>query len=78
MAVQVRDVGRNEPCPCGSGKKYKQCHASQATRMTTGQMLMVILVSVILVGGLVLAVTSRQEHTGQASGVWSEEHGHYH
>ncbi|MGL6311367.1 SEC-C metal-binding domain-containing protein [Aeromonas sp. 96A] len=18
-------VGRNEPCPCGSGKKYKQC-----------------------------------------------------
>ena len=22
-----RKVGRNEPCPCGSGKKYKQCHA---------------------------------------------------
>jgi len=25
----VRDtpkVGRNDPCPCGSGKKYKQCH----------------------------------------------------
>ncbi|WP_215404592.1 preprotein translocase subunit SecA [Vibrio gigantis] len=21
-----RKVGRNEPCPCGSGKKYKQCH----------------------------------------------------
>jgi preprotein translocase subunit SecA len=21
-------VGRNEPCPCGSGKKYKQCHGS--------------------------------------------------
>ncbi len=20
-------IGRNEPCPCGSGKKYKQCHA---------------------------------------------------
>jgi preprotein translocase subunit SecA len=19
-------VGRNEPCPCGSGKKYKKCH----------------------------------------------------
>jgi preprotein translocase subunit SecA len=19
-------VGRNEPCPCGSGKKYKMCH----------------------------------------------------
>jgi preprotein translocase subunit SecA len=22
----TRKVGRNEPCPCGSGKKYKQCH----------------------------------------------------
>jgi preprotein translocase subunit SecA len=21
-----RKVGRNDPCPCGSGKKYKQCH----------------------------------------------------
>ena len=21
-------VGRNEPCPCGSGKKYKKCHGS--------------------------------------------------
>ncbi|MCX7659469.1 MAG: preprotein translocase subunit SecA, partial [Caldimonas manganoxidans] len=24
--VQVPKVGRNEPCPCGSGKKYKHCH----------------------------------------------------
>ena len=23
---EERKVGRNEPCPCGSGKKYKQCH----------------------------------------------------
>ena len=23
-------VGRNEPCPCGSGKKYKQCHGRLA------------------------------------------------
>ena len=22
----ARKVGRNEPCPCGSGKKYKHCH----------------------------------------------------
>ncbi|MFZ2235210.1 MAG: SEC-C metal-binding domain-containing protein, partial [Dokdonella sp.] len=28
-APTLRDgpkVGRNDPCPCGSGKKYKQCH----------------------------------------------------
>ncbi|MFO0781193.1 MAG: preprotein translocase subunit SecA [Candidatus Gracilibacteria bacterium] len=23
-----QEVGRNEPCPCGSGKKYKKCHGS--------------------------------------------------
>ena len=21
-----KEVGRNDPCPCGSGKKYKRCH----------------------------------------------------
>ena len=23
-------IGRNDPCPCGSGKKYKQCHGKEA------------------------------------------------
>ena len=23
------NVGRNDPCPCGSGKKYKKCHGSR-------------------------------------------------
>ena len=22
-------VGRNDPCPCGSGKKYKKCHGAK-------------------------------------------------
>jgi len=33
VAQFVRDskkVGRNEPCPCGSGKKYKHCHGALA------------------------------------------------
>jgi preprotein translocase subunit SecA len=31
VATQRRtgsDVGRNDPCPCGSGKKYKKCHGA--------------------------------------------------
>ena len=28
--VTVQSVGRNEPCPCGSGKKYKRCHGPRA------------------------------------------------
>src|SRR6185295_13430526 len=26
MVRQTIKVGRNEPCPCGSGKKFKHCH----------------------------------------------------
>jgi len=28
--VATEKVGRNEPCPCGSGKKYKKCHGLEA------------------------------------------------
>ena len=30
LAAPVPKVGRNEPCPCGSGKKYKMCHGRLA------------------------------------------------
>lgn len=26
----MSDIGRNQPCPCGSGKKYKRCHGAPA------------------------------------------------
>jgi preprotein translocase subunit SecA len=29
-ATEVPRVGRNDPCPCGSGQKYKQCHGKLA------------------------------------------------
>jgi preprotein translocase subunit SecA len=31
LAAAVPKVGRNDPCPCGSGKKYKKCHGDVAT-----------------------------------------------
>jgi preprotein translocase subunit SecA len=30
MGSPVPRVGRNDPCPCGSGKKYKKCHGANA------------------------------------------------
>jgi preprotein translocase subunit SecA len=27
-ATGTKKVGRNQPCPCGSGKKYKNCHGA--------------------------------------------------
>jgi uncharacterized protein len=35
MAILDRafaNVDRNDPCPCGSGRKYKQCHGRPPTR----------------------------------------------
>jgi preprotein translocase subunit SecA len=28
QAVSAKKAGRNDPCPCGSGKKYKKCHGA--------------------------------------------------
>jgi len=28
LTERTKKVGRNEPCPCGSGKKYKKCCGS--------------------------------------------------
>ena len=30
MRREFPKVGRNDPCPCGSGKKYKKCHGANA------------------------------------------------
>ncbi|MGE6101794.1 SEC-C metal-binding domain-containing protein [Aeromonas salmonicida] len=26
VSIHTKKIGRNEPCHCGSGKKYKHCH----------------------------------------------------
>jgi hypothetical protein len=76
------NVGRNEPCPCGSGKKYKQCCAGKTPwyreAKWTGA-----LVALALLGGLLLfsvAVTDGDQADGSAAPgrVWSEEHQHWH
>ena len=28
QAASAKKAGRNDPCPCGSGKKYKKCHGA--------------------------------------------------
>jgi preprotein translocase subunit SecA len=34
---QAGKVGRNDPCPCGSGKKYKRCHGDEAAAARAGR-----------------------------------------
>jgi len=28
---KIKDIGRNDKCPCGSGKKFKKCHGKWLT-----------------------------------------------
>jgi hypothetical protein len=75
MAIKV---GRNELCPCGSGKKYKQCCESKkagTSRMTT---MMLLVVAAAIVAALLASVFDHGESSAGPGRVWSAEHGHYH
>lgn len=72
-------AGRNDPCPCGSGRKYKKCCEAKAQR-SRGSMVMMIFVGLLLAAGLVvtIATVTGKRDVARSSGVWSPEHGHYH
>lgn len=70
-------VGRNETCPCGSGKKYKHCceRKADSSRMSA---LMLVVVALAVVAAILASVFTEGD-TGAGPGkVWSAEHGHYH
>lgn len=72
-------VGRNHPCPCGSGRKYKHCCEAKADRMSLGMWIAAAGVVGVIVAGIVLGMSSFHTDAGPGAGrVWSEEHGHYH
>jgi hypothetical protein len=68
-------TGRNEPCPCGSGKKFKQCCESKASR-STGSRLLLLLIAAVVMAAIIGGLSNRGSN--EARGVWSPEHGHYH
>jgi len=51
-------VGRNEPCPCGSGKKYKRCCALKKDDLTLGSRVWLGAIVVMLLIGAYFALTS--------------------
>ena len=69
-------TGRNEPCPCGSGKKFKQCCEGKAQGGVSSRLILAVIAAVILVA-VMAAVSNSREGSG-TSRVWSAEHGHYH
>ena len=37
QVIRREKIGRNDPCPCGSGKKYKKCHGAPTALAAAGQ-----------------------------------------
>ena len=66
--------GRNDACPCGSGKKFKQCCALKQNRMSP--MLIAALIAVAVL--TVIAIVTGVRRSSNSGLVWSPEHGHYH
>lgn len=75
--------GRNDPCPCGSGRKYKQCCRGKgvSTSSPTSKTAMIVIAAVLLVG-LVLVGISLTGAGGDSvcppGTTWSAAHQHCH
>ena len=71
--------GRNDLCPCGSGKKYKKCHEAKETSKAKSRLLVVV-VGAAIAAAAVAAVVAVTGQGGTATGmrVWDPAHGHYH
>jgi hypothetical protein len=74
-------IGRNEPCPCGSGLKYKRCCALKKGKASVASRVTISLIGLMLLGGALFMLFSLDELGNDSirpQRVWSEEHGHWH
>ncbi len=84
-------TGRNDPCPCGSGRKYKQCCEREEVARGPGASRVLLWVMAIVVGGGLLVAFDRvrkgslsspepYEYNAERNQYWdpSPGHGHWH
>jgi hypothetical protein len=61
-------VGRNEPCPCGSGKKYKHCCALKSQKSPLATRIIAMLIALVLLTGAVVMIRSLDEFDSEPGG----------
>ena len=76
-------VGRNDPCPCGSGLKYKQCCEGKVTWRENpvvlgAGVLLLLLIGIIMASMVFTDLGGGSTPDCPAGQVWSEAHGHCH
>jgi hypothetical protein len=50
-------IGRNSPCPCGSGRKFKHCCMAKRNRMPwTSRLLLALVLAVLVLGVIAIAL----------------------
>jgi len=77
--THANKAGRNDTCPCGSGKKYKKCCELKLQR-SRGNTLLLVIVGLLMAAGVATGISSfmSEKDVAKPGGVWSAEHGHYH
>ncbi len=76
-------VGRNDPCPCGSGKKYKRCCEGKSRRLSfAGWAAIVAIAAAAAVAALLVYNLSQGDMVGTPAcppgQSWSAAHRHCH
>jgi hypothetical protein len=71
-------IGRNDPCSCGSGKKFKKCHGAQPAHSRQSKMLLIIVGGAVLAALAAVATLVTSERSSAGRRVWDPAHGHYH
>jgi len=75
VAIEKK-VGRNDLCPCGSGRKYKQCCERKQESMS--RIGWIVIGALMLAAAAVFAFNLTRDDAGGARQVWDPAHGHYH
>ena len=71
-------TGRNDLCPCGSGRKFKKCCEAKTASATQSRVLMIV-VGIAVIGAVAAGIASfRAGGNSSTVRVWDPAHGHYH
>ena len=75
--MAARKVGRNDSCPCGSGRKYKHCCEHKTHTMSRATIAAIVGAAVTVAAVLVYSFSGERSSAGGRQ-VWDPDHGHYH
>ena len=67
----MKEIGRNDPCHCGSGKKYKNCHMGKSEGVTSNKSLMYISIFAFILAIAAFSIYYNWDKTPTSTGTRS-------